>query len=84
MRDPNQILAEALALPIDDRARLAESLLASLDENVVDAEDPDLDRSWAEEAERRSAEIDAGSVKTIPADEVFRELRAELHASRGE
>ena len=85
-RDPDQLLAEVLALPVGDRARLAESVLASLDEDEAGAEitSADVERAWAEEAVRRAAEIDAGTVKTIPADEVFRELREELRARRGE
>jgi putative addiction module component (TIGR02574 family) len=67
-----QIEAEALNLPLDKRARLAEALIASLDE------DAEIERAWAEEIERRVKAIEAGTVELIPADEVFRDLRARL------
>ncbi len=46
---PEQLQAELLQLPTEVRARLAEALLASLDEP-----DAELDVAWGEEAERRS------------------------------
>jgi hypothetical protein len=38
----------------------------------------DADRSWLEEVQRRSAEFDAGLVKSIPAKDVFERARARL------
>jgi putative addiction module component (TIGR02574 family) len=67
--DTPQVLAIALALPAVDRAAIVESLLASLDHP-----DSDIDKSWAVEAEERLAAFDAGQMKAVPADEVFREL----------
>jgi putative addiction module component (TIGR02574 family) len=61
---PEQLQAELLQLPADVRARLAEALLASLDEP-----DAELDIAWADEAERRSQELRSGNVKPIPAAE---------------
>jgi putative addiction module component (TIGR02574 family) len=56
---------EARSLPRDERARLAEALLASLEEEA------EIERAWREEINRRAAELDSGSVKSVPADEVF-------------
>jgi len=67
-----QIEAEALSLPIEDRARLAEHLIASLD---ADAE---IEKTWSKEIERRVQALDSGSVKSIPAAEVFAEIRNRL------
>lgn len=67
-----QIEAEALSLPIEDRARLAEHLIASLD---ADAE---TEKAWAKEIERRLQALDSGTVKSIPASEVFAEIRNRL------
>jgi putative addiction module component (TIGR02574 family) len=67
--DTQQVLAIALALPAVDRAAIVESLLASLGHP-----DSDIDKSWAVEAEERLAAFDAGQMKAVPADEVFREL----------
>jgi len=65
---------EALKLAPRDRARLAERLLQSL-ETLSDEEN---ERLWAEEAERRDRAWDANPAIGIPADEVFRDVRARL------
>jgi putative addiction module component (TIGR02574 family) len=64
-----QILENALALPAVERAAIIESLLSSLDQPDVR-----IDEVWVEEAERRIAAYEAGRMKAIPADEVFREF----------
>lgn len=61
---------KARALPPEDRVRLAEELLASVQEP-----DAEVDAAWAEEIKRRIAEIDSGKAKLVPADEVFAEVR---------
>jgi len=66
-----QVLVEALRLKPSDRADLAAALLASLD----DREDANASAAWDEVAARRAAEIDAGKVSPIPADEFWRRLR---------
>ena len=69
-----QIEAEALELPMGERAQLAERLIASLDEEA--SEDlTEVERAWAEEIARRMAEIDSGTAELIPAEQVFDELR---------
>jgi putative addiction module component (TIGR02574 family) len=64
--DTKQVLENALALPAIDRVAIVESLLTSLDHP-----DATIDGIWAEEAERRLAEFNAGRMKAIPADEAF-------------
>lgn len=64
--------AQALKLSASERARLAERLLASLDE------DSEIEEVWAAEVERRIAEVEGGRVQMIPADEVIAEARASL------
>jgi putative addiction module component (TIGR02574 family) len=54
-------------LPSKDRAFLAEKLLASLEE-------PDVEQQWIQEAARRRDEVRSGSVKPIPAEEVYRRI----------
>ena len=65
--------AEALKLPSHERARLAEILIASLDE------EDEVARAWADEAERRYEELHSGKVQGVPADEVFARIRARRH-----
>lgn len=72
--DENDIETAALNLHPRSRAKLAEKLLKSLDA-LSDAE---VEAMWMEEAERRDAELDAGTEQSIPAEEAFREARARL------
>jgi putative addiction module component (TIGR02574 family) len=67
--DTKSVLKTALALPAIDRAAIAESLLASLDQA-----DASMDESWAVECEQRLAAFDGGQMKAIPAEVVFEEL----------
>jgi putative addiction module component (TIGR02574 family) len=69
-REPAEILNYALALPTEARAALAGSLLESLDTEV----DEHAEAAWATEVNRRVAELDSGTVKTVPWAEVRRRL----------
>ena len=69
-REAAEILKDALALPTEARAALAGSLLESLDTDVHE----DAESAWATEVNRRLAELDSGTVKTIPWAEVRRRL----------
>ena len=72
-----QLEQEALKLAPEERAKLAASLISSLDsdgdESITDEE---WREAWAAEAERRLAEIEADPSLAIPAEEVFRRIRA--------
>lgn len=67
---PDQLLAELLQLPTHVRARLAESLIASLDEDSA------VEQAWREEVARRVAVLDAGSARTRSVADAVRDLRA--------
>jgi len=69
-----QIEAEVLKLPEQARAELLGRLMRSLAD--TSAMDPDMAEAWAQEAIRRDAEMESGSVAGIPAEEVFEELRS--------
>lgn len=62
---------EALSLSADERARLAQKLILSLD----DLSGVELEEAWLVEADRRARELDRGEVEPIPADEVRRKAR---------
>lgn len=66
-----QIADEALALPSEARALLADRLVESLDP----AEDGYIRELWMREARRRVDEVRRGEVQTIPADEAFAQVR---------
>ncbi|WP_129776720.1 addiction module protein [Peristeroidobacter soli] len=55
-----------------------ERLLRTLLEELDGPGDMDADRAWLQEIQRRSAEFDAGLMKTIPAEQVFERARARL------
>ena len=69
-----EIEEEALRLPSRERAQLAEHLISSLDEE----EDPEAEKLWIEEAERRYREYKEGKVKAKPSELVFKEARSKL------
>jgi putative addiction module component (TIGR02574 family) len=66
-----RIFDEALSLPAEARANLIEKLLTSLNLPTQ----PEIDSMWAEEAEKRIAQIDNGEVKLIPGKKVFSNIR---------
>ncbi len=72
----DQLEAEALKLSEDERARLAQRLIASLDE------DADLVGAWYDEAERRLRQLQSGTADEIAAEEVFTALGLS-HDDRG-
>ncbi len=63
------IMKEALQLPREARALIAEKLLESLD-----LDEPfELSDEWRQEIARRCREIDQGAVDLVPADRVLKE-----------
>ena len=69
MMKTKKLIEEALSLPVEERAIIADSLLRSL--NMPDTA---IDAKWAEVARRRLQELRSGKVKPIPGDEVFSEV----------
>ena len=61
-----KIIEEALSLPVEERAFIADSLLRSL--NVPNT---GIDAKWTEVAKKRLQELRSGKVKPIPGDDVF-------------
>ena len=72
--DSKAIEQEALHLPLEDRAQLAQKLLLSLDT----LSEKERDEVWLTEANRRARELDRGEVQPVSADEVRRKVRALL------
>ena len=68
-----ELSAQARALPPEERARLAEELLASLDPH-----DPDVESAWDVELRRRIDEVERGGVQLIPASQAFSRARHAL------
>jgi len=66
MPDPTEVLKGALSLTVEDRAALAEKILATLD----DLDEQEAERHWAKEAQRRLEEYRAGRGVTVDARDV--------------
>jgi putative addiction module component (TIGR02574 family) len=66
-----QIAEEALALPSEARALLADRLVESLEP----AEDSYIQQLWAAEARRRRDDVRSGRVQTIPGVEALARVR---------
>ena len=62
------LYAEALSLSDDQRAELVDRLLGSLPAEIPSALHP----AWRNVVQRRSAELDSGTVTPVPWDEVRR------------
>ncbi len=60
---------EVLHLPLQDRSRLANRLLESLDDGE------DVSDEWLEELRHRTASIDDGTARLIPHGEVMANVR---------
>ena len=72
-----ELLREALSLPVNERADVAAELLASLD--AAGAEDPvEVEAAWAAEIERRAGRVIAGESQGIPWEDVRARADAEL------
>lgn len=65
----DDVTKQALKLTAEERAELIERLA----DTVLPA--PPLHPSWEAEIARRVAEMDAGLVESIPAEQVFAEMR---------
>jgi putative addiction module component (TIGR02574 family) len=75
MSSSNRDIEEQIRrLPRKERARLALSLIESLDPGT----DEDAEALWLEEAERRLNAYDAGNTQSRPVDDVIAEVKSGL------
>jgi len=65
-----EIEKQAQALAAEDRAKLAEALLESLQGPLSE-----IETAWAQEIEERVAAFDRGETQAYAADDVFAEAR---------
>lgn len=65
-----QIEEQALGLKPEERAKLAEVMLESLNAPVAEVEE-----AWAREIEQRVAAYDRGDIQTHAAEDVFAEAK---------
>jgi putative addiction module component (TIGR02574 family) len=70
----DNIIAEAIQLPPDQRLTVAHRLLRSVEPEPGD----EIEAVWEAEIRKRIARYDTGAVRSIPATEVFLELDRRL------
>jgi putative addiction module component (TIGR02574 family) len=70
MHGIKEIIKEAESLPVEERAKVIDSLLRSLN-----PPSPEIDKEWIKVAKRRLAELRSGAVEPIPGDRVFTKIR---------
>ena len=63
---------EVLRLPPEERSRLLDRLIDSLDSETT------IDKAWDEEAARRDAEIESGQSVPVDGREVIARLKAQI------
>lgn len=66
-----QLAEQAMSLPGESRARLADLLVESLEDVELGA----VEEQWLNEAKRRRNEIRTGEVKTISGSEALKTVR---------
>ena len=70
----DELAKQAMTLPAESRARLADLLVESLDAEELGR----IDQMWIAETKRRRDEVRAGRVETIPGKEALRKVRNAL------
>ena len=70
----SDLLKRALALPVEERTALANTLLDSLE-----IADESVEAAWDEEVARRLRDLQAGKAVTVPWEQLHQELLAMLN-----
>lgn len=68
-----ELVSEAESLPVEERARVVDVLLRSLN-----SPEADIDKQWVDVARSRLDDIRSGKVATVSSEQVFAHLRARL------
>jgi len=71
-KDAELLFEAVLKLAEKDRAELAARLIDSLDSSFAD---DDIAEAWKVEIERRTAEIESGTVDAVPWPEALRQIK---------
>lgn len=69
-----QLAKQAMDLPTESRARLADLLVESLEGDELGR----IEQLWLTEAKRRRDEVRSGTVNTVPGEEALRKVRDSL------
>ena len=69
-----ELIDEVASLPVEERARVVDALLRSLN-----APESAIDAVWLEVAQRRLAELRQGHAKAVPGEAVFERIRQQYN-----
>ena len=72
-----KILEDALALPDDERRRIAELLLDSISTDSTE----EIEAAWVTEAVRRADELERGEVEALDGESVLEGLKAKFQSA---
>ena len=67
----DSLVQQVLALPIEDRASLAKTVIESLDDETPD----EVHAAWIEEIDSRMAAIERGEVEFLDGEEYLAKMR---------
>ena len=65
----DELILEIQSLPLEERARVADCILRSLNQTVSE-----VDQKWADLAAMRLQDIQSGVVKPVSGEDVFAEI----------
>lgn len=72
--ETKDLIAEAISLPVEERAIIADLLLKSLN-----PPESDIDKKWSAIAKRRLTELRSGKTEGISGDEVFKKIQNKFY-----
>ena len=70
----DDLILEIQSLPVEERARVADCILRSLNQTVSE-----VDQKWADLATKRLQDIQTGVVKPVAGEDVFAEIWRRLN-----
>ena len=73
-RPESEIYEQSQQLSWPEKEELHRTLVAELDGPA----DPDVEKAWLEESQRRYRELEEGKIEAVPGEVVFERLRARL------
>ncbi len=65
----NELIDEAVSLPVEKRILIVDSLLQSLNQP-----NSEVDKKWNEVAQQRLLEMRSGKINPIPGEQVFKNI----------
>lgn len=79
----DELEAQAMKLSPQERDELVHRLIVSLD-GEPEGTPEEIAQAWDEEIARRVADMEAGRTQWIPAEEVMRDIRAQIAAAKAD